>query len=294
MKLGVLAGAESWYVRDMKRAAESLTPPVEIVTLSFSSLSATVGRDVRIATSEQTNLSRLDAVLIRSMPPGTLEQIVFRMNALHRLAASGTCVVNPPRCLEVAIDKYLALAELQAAGLPVPETRVTQDWQQALVDFQELGGDVVVKPMFGSEGRGILRISDAETAWRVFKTLAQLGHLIYQQVFVPHPGWDTRVLKIGDELYGMRRMNPHDFRTNVSQGGSTAAVQVDDRLRMLACRAADAVGAWLAGVDILRGLDGEDYVLEVNAVPGWRAIARTLGVDVGRQVLSWLTSKVAH
>jgi len=55
-----------------------------------------------------TDLSGCDALLVRSMPPGSLEQVVFRMDALARVEQQGTPVLNPPRALEIAIDKYLA------------------------------------------------------------------------------------------------------------------------------------------------------------------------------------------
>ena len=201
-------------------------------------------------------------------------------------------VFNPPRCLEIAIDKYLALAELQAAGLPVPETRVSQTWEQALEDFQQLGGDVVVKPLFGGEGRGITRVHDEAVAWRMFRAFSQLGMVIYQQRFVPHPGYDLRVLVVGSRLFGIRRRNPLDWRTNVSRGAQAEPLEVDETLQQLSRRAALAVGAPLVGVDILPGLDGQLYVLEVNAVPGWRALSRALQVDVAAEILQWIRAEV--
>ena len=97
-------------------------------------------------------LADCDAVLVRTMPPGSLEQVVFRMDLLHRLMAGGVRVLNPPRAVEVCVDKYLATALLDAAGLPVPHTIVCQHADAALEAFTALGGDVVVKPLFGSEG----------------------------------------------------------------------------------------------------------------------------------------------
>jgi glutathione synthase/RimK-type ligase-like ATP-grasp enzyme len=86
------------------------------------------------------------------------------MDVLHRLEARGVPVLNPARALEVCVDKYLATARLEAAELPVPPTAVCQDADSALEAFAALGGDVVVKPLFGSEGRGMVRISDPELA----------------------------------------------------------------------------------------------------------------------------------
>ena len=105
------------------------------------------------------------------MPPGSLEQVVFRMDVLQRLEARGHRRPQPAAALEVCVDKYLASARLEAAGLPVPPTIVCQDADTALEAFEQLGGDVVVKPLFGSEGRGMVRVSDPELAWRTFRTL---------------------------------------------------------------------------------------------------------------------------
>ena len=119
----------------------------------------------------ELDLTAADGVLVRMMPPGSLEQVVFRMDALHRVAAAGVPVLNPPRAVEAAVDKYLTLALLEAAGLPVPPTWAGQGVTDALTAFDALGGDVVVKPLFGSEGRGLIRISDKELAWRTFHAL---------------------------------------------------------------------------------------------------------------------------
>ena len=105
------------------------------------------------------------------MPPGSLEQVVFRMDVLHRLGSSGKSCPQFAAGLETCIDKYLASARLEAAGLLVPATVVCQDADTAMEAFAELGGDVVVKPIFGSEGRGMVRVSDPELAWRTFRAI---------------------------------------------------------------------------------------------------------------------------
>ena len=155
------------------------------------------------------------------MPPGSLEQVVFRMDALHRLQALGIPVLNPPRAVETAVDKYLTLAVLAAAGLPVPATWTGESAAEALEAFEALGGDVVVKPLFGSEGRGLVRVSHRELARRTFQTLERLGAVLYLQRTIRHPGHDLRVFVLGDRVLGaMRRHAPDgDWRTNVAVGG---------------------------------------------------------------------------
>jgi ribosomal protein S6--L-glutamate ligase len=230
-------------------------------------------------------LNALDAVLVRSMPPGSLEQVVFRMDVLARLEAAGVAVVNPAKAIEAAVDKYLATAKLQTAGLLVPPTIVCQTAATALAAFDELGGDVVVKPLFGGEGRGLTRVTDASLARRVFMALEQIGSVLYVQQFIAHDGIDWRLLVVGDDVLGMRRINPDDWRTNISCGALAEPLEVTHELAVMARRAAAAMGASIAGVDLLPGRDGRLYAIEVNAVPGWRALSAATGVDVAELVL---------
>ncbi|MEQ8785196.1 MAG: RimK family alpha-L-glutamate ligase [Pirellulaceae bacterium] len=289
MRLAVLSSPESWYLRDLRRAGGSRC---EIVALPFSRLSAGLGGATMTIAAGDVSLLDFDAVLVRTMPPGSLEQVVFRMDALSRLEAAGCVVLNPPRALEAAIDKYLALARLEAVGLPVPETWVGQNADEALVEFARLGGDVVVKPLFGGEGRGILRVSDEALALRAFKTLEQLDAVLYLQRFVPHEGFDLRLLVLGEQVLSMRRVSGGDWRTNISQGGRGERLEADAELVRMARLAAQTLGAPMAGVDIVADRRGNRYVLEVNAVPGWKALARTLDVDVASLVLDFVQSAV--
>ncbi len=292
MRIGVLAATDSWYLTDLRRAAATQH---EIVPLDFRelhsqiSLPRTDAHAVQIYAGDM-DCRHFDAVLVRTMPPGSLEQVVFRMDLLARLQDAGCPVINPPRAVEASVDKYLASAKLAAAGLPMPATIVCQTAADARRAFDALGGDVVVKPLFGSEGRGIARLQDTAMADRAFRLLEQLGTIIYLQQFVPHAGADLRLLVIGRQVLGMRRSNPSDWRTNVSRGATTLPIEVTPQLAELALRSADAVGAPLAGVDVLPDLHGRNWVIEVNAVPGWKALAATLHVDVARLVLEYVRS----
>jgi ribosomal protein S6--L-glutamate ligase len=225
------------------------------------------------------------------MPPGSLEQVVFRMDVLGRLQASGVRVVNSPRALEMCVDKYLASACLEAAGLPVPPTIVCQDADTALQAFEQLGGDVIVKPLFGSEGRGMVRVSDPELAWRTFRTLERTQAVLYLQKLIHHPGWDLRVFVLDGKVLTAMRRHAHDgWRTNIAQGGRGEMVTVTAEEERLALAAAKAVGADAAGVDLLPCRDGGWYVLEVNAVPGWRALAPVTGIDVAEKIVRFVAS----
>ncbi len=281
MKIAILSGGTGWHVQDIVRAATELGH--HATPLDFRAVSASVNAATDF-------LSKFNAVLVRTMPAGSLEQVVFRMDLLHEAAARGMPVLNPPRAIEVCVDKYLTTARLARAGIATPPTAVCQHSDDAMTAFAELDCDVVLKPLFGSEGRGMCRITDEETAWRTFRVLEQTGQVIYLQQFVKHPGWDLRAFVIGGRVIAsMRRTAGNDWRTNVAQGGTTERVVLSDSEVSLALRAAEAVGCPVAGVDLLPGPNGELFVIEVNAVPGWKALAPTCDVDVAKEVVRFLT-----
>jgi len=278
MRIAILCGRTGWHVQDLLRAARITGHTAE--AMDFRTLHAPVDR---------APLKGFDAALVRIMPVGSLEQVVFRMDLLHA-ASANLKVLNPPRAIETCVDKYLTNVRLEAAGLPTPRTHVAQQADDALTAFESLGGDVVIKPLFGSEGRGMQRISDRELAWRTFHVLQNTGQVIYQQEFIRHPGWDLRAFVLGGRVIAaMRRISRGDWRTNVAQGGIAEAVTLDEAEIRLALRAAEAVGAPMAGVDLLPGPNGGRYVIEVNAVPGWRALSEACGLDVAMEVVRFLS-----
>ncbi|MGL6096168.1 MAG: ATP-grasp domain-containing protein [Fimbriiglobus sp.] len=278
MRFALVSGGTGWHVQDLVRAAGELGHAADI--LDFRRLAAAAPGEVF------DPFAGFDAVIVRTMPAGSLEQIVFRMDLLHAAAANGLPVLNPPRAVEVCVDKFLTNARLVRAGLPVPETVCCQRADDAQTAFAALGGDVVVKPLFGAEGRGMVRVSDPELAWRTFRAIEQTGGVLYLQRFVRHPGWDLRAFVLGGRvLAAMRRVSGGDWRTNVAQGGRAEPVDLAPAERELALKAASAVGAAVCGVDLLPGPGGEMFVIEVNAVPGWRALAAACGRDVAREVV---------
>lgn len=288
MRIGVLGNHDSWYVNALCQQGRERDH--EMVALQFQEFSSRIsGGRVRLRGGE-LELSACDIVIVRTMPPGSLEQVVARMDLLAGLEALGVRVVNPPRALECAVDKYLTTQRLAFAGLPVPSTIVCENADAALVAFEELGSDVVVKPLFGAEGRGIVRVSDPELAMRAFRTLERLGAVLYLQQFVDGPGYDIRVLVLDGELVGAMKRIPRagDFRANISQQGTGSPHTPTDQELQLAHSAAAATGCVFAGVDIMYDRNLQPMLIEVNAVPGWRGLQKACGVDVPCRFFQWL------
>jgi len=287
--LAALVSGTGWHVADLLRAASLLD--VELRALPFAEVSSEVGVGSGRVSAGGVALDDVDGVLVRMMPPGSLEQVVFRMDALHRLAAVGVPVWNPPRAVEASVDKYLTLSLLERRGISVPRTWAGQTAEQALRAFEELGGDVVVKPLFGSEGRGLVRIGDREIAWRCFHALERIGSVLYLQKWIRNPGHDLRLFVLRGRVIGSMRRTARlgEWRANVAMGGRAEAFRPDSTAERLALAATEAVGAVFAGVDLIEDQDLDELVvIEVNAVPGWRALSQVTGVDVAAALIDAL------
>jgi RimK family alpha-L-glutamate ligase len=235
------------------------------------------GQDLRAAT----------AILARIIPNGSLEQIIHRVDTLHRLEEDGVRVMNSARAIERSVDKAWASSILQRAGLPTPETVVCEQIDDAFAAFRTLG-DVVVKPLFGSMGLGMVRVSDEEMAFRVFRAIEQVRGVFYLQRFVPHDGRDIRAFVVGGRVIGAIARSAEGWRTNVSRGGRAESIELPAEWQAMALKAAAAIGAEYAGVDLLPAKDGTVYLLEVNGIPGWRGLHDATGVDVADAIIGQL------
>jgi RimK family alpha-L-glutamate ligase len=277
----ILSARTGWHTDELCRALSarghvSVVLPYEKLIATMSAGGAESG-----LTSEGAAILQADAVFARIIPSGTLEQIIFRVDALHWIEERGVPVVNSPRAIERAVDKFYTDALLREAGLPTPETVVCESMADAMEAVRRLG-DVVIKPIFGSMGHGMVRVSDPDVAFRVLKSLDQVRSVFYIQRAVDHGGRDIRVFVVSGRVLGAieRRAVAGDWRTNVARGAQATAIDLPDAWARLALRAAAAIGTDYAGVDLLPSRGGEVFVLEVNGIPGWEGLQQATGLDV--------------
>jgi RimK family alpha-L-glutamate ligase len=294
MHVVILSARTGWHT-DQLCAALSARGHVGVV-LPYESVVARLGGATpdEALGAEGVSLFTADAVLARIIPSGSLEQIIYRVNALHWIEERGIAVVNSPRAIERTVDKFFTSALLREAGLPVPATVVCERAADA-VDAVRRFGDAIIKPIFGSMGHGLVRVTDPEVARRVAKPLEQVRAVFYVQRAIDHGGRDVRAFVVGGRVLGAieRRAPAGDWRTNVSLGGTASAITLPDEWADLALRAAAAVGADYAGVDLLpdeRG--GGLYVLEVNGIPGWEGLQGATGLDVAGAIVDHLAVTV--
>jgi RimK family alpha-L-glutamate ligase len=286
MRVVILSARTGWHTDELIRALTARGHLAAV--LPYEGLIARVGVEAGL-TSEQISILDADAVLARIIPGGSLEQLIYRVDALHWLENRGLRVVNSPRAIERSVDKFYTTTLLHDAGLLVPETVVCERVEDAMAAVRSMG-DVVIKPIFGSLGHGMVRVSDPDVALRVVRALDQIRSVFYIQRAIDHSGRDLRVFVVGGRVLGAieRRAPAGEWRTNVAIGGSATAVDISPEVERVALRAAAAVGADYAGVDVLPARDGALYVLEVNGIPGWEGLQQATGLDVAAAIVEHL------
>ena len=287
LRVGVLGASGSWHSRGLTGALAARGH--EVLTIPATRLESKVDerREAHVLGPEGAVLDALDLLVIRGLPRGSLEQVIFRMDALHVLAEQGVRCVNSPRAIERTVDKSWAGAILAHAGLPTPPTIVCEHYGDAMRAFEQLGGDIVVKPLFGAMGNGIVRIEDRDVAHRVFRAL-ELERTVYylQRTTAPSGRRNLRVLVVGRAGAGALDRGSHSGRGNVARGARPRAVVLGAAERDLALAAAAALEVDVAGVDLLVVPDGDIVVLEVNGIPGWQALQSICEEDLTQLVVS--------
>src|SRR5262249_20655894 len=123
----VILGQPGWHADELRRALEARghagrVVPYESLVASFGGGRAGAGAVL----SGQEPVLDADAVLARFIPAGSLEQIIYRVDALHWIEDRGVAIVNSPRAIERSVDKFCTDARLRAAGVPTPETFVCE------------------------------------------------------------------------------------------------------------------------------------------------------------------------
>ena len=283
-KIGILSSQEGWHVLALEEAlARHAVLPVYF---SITGLAAWIGGRSQVEVQGE-RLEDCRALIVRTIPNGSLEQIIFRMDALHRLENLGVKILNSPSAIERTVDKYYTDFLLRDAGILTPHTLITEDFDQALAAFKEMG-DVVVKPLFGSEGKGMLRVSDEDTAYRVLRALELERYVFYIQEFIPHGQVDYRAFVVGDRVIAAMQRRGNSWKTNVAQGAEVEPIELEGKLKDLSIQAARLVGADYAGVDLLPAEDGRVFVLEVNSIPGWRGLSKTVSFNIADVIVEHL------
>ena len=290
MKIGVLTkNPESWHSKQLEKAI--IKNNAEPFFFRFTEIAAKIEKNLQIYAKNTNIIKEVPAIIVRPIGRGSLEEIIFRLDVLHSLERFGVLIINPPKSIEISVDKYYSLNLLKQYGIPVPRTVATENPEEALEAFKWLGGDVIVKPLFGSRGIGSTRISDPEIATRIFRALTYHHNVIYLQEYIEHGFSDIRAFIIGDQVAASMRREAQTWKTNISLGAKPKPVKLSGELEDLAIKASRIIGCKVAGVDIVESRKGP-LIVEINSQPGWRGLQTVTKVNIADEIVKYVISEL--
>ena len=287
MKIGIVVTDHGdWTVQALVRSIKErgATP----VLLRLDEITARVG------SPDLPGTRGIDAIIVRDIGAGAFEQVSFKFDLL-KILARDIPVINTPESIRNAANKYYSLHLLKKSGLPVPKTAVTCDADVAMRILDDWG-EIVIKPIFGYKGIGIARFQSGpglslQNRDLIDKILAERG-VLYIQEFIPM-NRDIRAFVVGKTVAGsIYRYAQVGWITNLSQSGRPEPCVLNPSQEEASIRAAEAVGATFAGVDLAETEDGF-VILEVNGTPSGKGIFDACGVDVTKNIVE-LCSTIAR
>ncbi|MFI5823362.1 lysine biosynthesis protein LysX [Streptomyces rishiriensis] len=292
-------------VRSAEEVANELPPRLAVIAS-------------RIAVEEKRILDELDrrrvpyhvldprtAVFRLDRPKAPWSVALAREVSHHRnltvarvLEHAGVTVVNSAAAIALCGDKLLTTLTLQAAGLPVPRCLVTATPQAAVDALEDFGYPAVVKPLTGSWGRQVARLTDRDAAEAVLELREALPdphqRITYVQEYVDKPGRDIRALVFGTEVIGAVYRVSDSWRTNTARDARTLPCPLTPELESLVTATAAAIGPGAYGVDVLEDRDGRLLVNEVNHTPQFRGAAEALDVNLAGRYVDYLVQRMVR
>lgn len=290
--VGLVVDRMDWHAREIASALAARgfgTAPIRLHLCGFATQSAgglhIDGFGKRLP----------DAVIVRSMSGGAFEAVTLRLGILHALRECGVMVWNDARTIEHCVDKSMTSFLLSRADIATPPTWAVGSYDQAraIAQAETKEAALVLKPLFGSQGHG-LRLVRKPDDLPLPGDVAGGVYYLQRFVAVERDGFhDFRLLVVSGRAVAAMQRNSTHWITNVKRGGRPVAALVNDEMKALAVRAATAVGADFAGVDILYGPDQRPTVLEVNSMPAWAGLQKVTSVNIASVLVAALIDALA-
>ncbi len=234
-----------------------------------------------------------DLIYVIALGFEDLQEVLYKLRLLRELRSAGTRIINKVETIETCRNKVNMTLRMASKGVKMPKTMITESVHLAL-DFVRENRPCVLKPITGLQGRGLIMIPaemrEGDMVDYISWFQAKHGRdVIYIQEFIDHPNYDIRALVVGGEVVSkMRRFNPEGWKTNIAAGAQP--LPSEDDIDGIALEAAEAVGGEVVGVDVLPSTDGEFFVLEVNAFPGWKGLQEVTRDSIADGVANYLLS----
>lgn len=238
---------------------------------------------------DMTNLDGLDVLLDREISQSRAYHVLEMLNE------EPITLINDFEVVKRCGDKAFTSACLKKEGVPTPDFRVAFDKESALKAVEDLGYPAVLKPVDGSWGRMVVKVTDRDSAEATLEHKSHLDshfHSIYYvQEFVETGNKDIRAFLIGDEVVGAAYRESDHWITNAARGGQSQRYPVTDELIDILRQTNEAVGGGALAVDLLETGDGLT-VNEINCSMEFKESMKSIDADIPAKLIDYAVSQV--
>jgi len=224
-----------------------------------------------------------------------IERCVSYFRGLHLTACLEFLDVPVINRFEVAnncANKMLTSLLLKKHKVPTPKTYSSVSSGAALETLDEEGYPLVIKPIIGSWGRGVMALKDRETADAIVEVRelsdGPLDRIYYLQEMVNRPPRDIRAITVGDQLIAaMYRTSTGSFKTNIALGAEPITCEITKELEDICISASKAVGGGILGIDVMEDKKHGLVVHEVNNTVEFKGLAKVAKRNIPKEIIEY-------
>ncbi|KEA61832.1 Ribosomal protein S6 glutaminyl transferase [Marinobacterium lacunae] len=292
-RIAIVGIPGKWSTEVLADALEQRTGYRRVIDMADVELDLTHNRLLH----KGDDLCKLDGLIVKKISaeysPGTLD----RLEMLRTAQSRGVQVFSDPEKMLRLIDRLSCTVTLRNAGIPMPDTCVTESPAAALAAVKQYG-EAVFKPLFSSKARGMCVISAEQDDARIAASIEQFQRnnpMLYIQRKVELSGRDLGMVFLGGEYLGTyaRVSQSNSWNTTINSGGRYEPYTPDDALIDLARRAQAPFGLDFTTVDVAL-TDTGPIVFEVSAFGGFKGALEGAGIDAAALYTDYVLKKLGR
>ncbi len=224
-----------------------------------------------------------------------LERCVSYFRGLHFTASlefMNVPVLNKFNVANICGNKMFMTLLLKKNNIPTPKTYFSFSSESAAENIEKVGYPLVIKPLIGSWGRGVMQIKDRDTMDAIFEirdiTDSPHDRIYYLQELIKRPPRDIRVITVGDEpIAAMYRKSSGGFKTNIALGADPELCEITKEMEDMAVKASKAMGGGILGIDMMEDEQNGLVVHEVNNTVEFKGLARVAKRNIPKEMVKF-------